>query len=63
MQQAKLIEVNANISIQAAKLSYELKIPMADSIIYFTAKKNNATLWIQDSDFKGLEGVNYFGKK
>jgi predicted nucleic acid-binding protein len=63
MQQAKIIEVTANISIQAAKLSYQLKIPMADSIIYFTALYNNAILWTQDSDFKGLDGVNYFGKK
>jgi predicted nuclease of predicted toxin-antitoxin system len=36
---------------------------MAESIIYFKAKKNSAILWTQDSDFKGLEGVNYFGKK
>jgi toxin FitB len=63
MQQAKVIEVTANISIQAAKLSHDLKIPMADSIIYATAIRNNAILWTQDSDFRGLEGVNYFGKK
>ena len=62
MQQAKVIEVTASISIHAARLSHQLKIPMADSIVYFTALNNNAILWTQDSDLRGLDGVNYFGK-
>ena len=45
MQQAKVIEVNSSIAIQAAKLSFEQKIPMADSLIYITAKQNNAIVW------------------
>jgi predicted nucleic acid-binding protein len=36
---------------------------MADSIIYATAKKYNATLWTQDSDFKDLKNVRYIEKK
>jgi len=35
---------------------------MADSIIYATAKEYNATIWTQDKDFKGLDGVKYFKK-
>lgn len=62
MQQAKIIEVNSIIAIQAAQLSYEKKIPMADSIIYTTAKLNNAIVWTQDVDFKNLENVKYFKK-
>jgi len=62
MQQAKVIDVNQQIAIQAAKLSCELKIPMADSIIYTTAIANNATLWTQDADFINLKGVKYFKK-
>jgi predicted nucleic acid-binding protein len=63
MQQGKVFEVSTEISIQAAKLSFELKIPMADSIIYVTAQKNNALLWTMDSDFKELKDVNFFNKK
>ena len=63
MQQAKVIEVTADISIQAAKLSHQYQLPLADSIIYFTARNNNALLWTQDYDFKDLEGVNYFTKR
>lgn len=62
MQQAKVIDVNQQIAIQAAKLSCELKIPMADSIIYTTAIANNATLWTQDADFINLKGVKYYKK-
>lgn len=32
---------------------------MADSIILETAIENNAIVWTQDADFKGLEKVRY----
>jgi len=63
MKQSKVIDVTSSIAIQAAKLSYEENIPMADSIIYITAKENDAILWTQDADLKSLEGVKYFSKK
>ena len=62
MQQAKIINVNSSIAIQAAKLSYEQKIPMADSLIYITAKQNDGIVWTQDPDFKDLDDVKYFKK-
>ena len=36
---------------------------MADSIILATAHAYNATLWTQDSDFQGIEGVQYIEKR
>ena len=36
---------------------------MADSIVYATARAHEATLWTQDDDFDGLEGVKYIAKK
>ena len=62
MQQAKVAEITSSIAIMAAKLSYELKLPMADSLIYSTAKTHDATVWTQDADFKDLEKVKYFKK-
>ena len=35
---------------------------LADSIILATARKFGATVWTQDSDFEGLEGVRYAAK-
>jgi predicted nucleic acid-binding protein len=62
MQQAKVIEVTSSIAMQAAKFSHIFKIPLADSIIYITARDNNAVVWTQDADFKDMEGVKYFEK-
>lgn len=62
MVQGKVIDVTQSIAVQAAKFSYEKKMPMADSLIYITAKNNNATIWTQDADFKDLDGVKYFKK-
>ena len=59
MQQAKVIDVTPSIAIQAAKFSHEFRIPMADSIIYTTARMNDSIVWTQDVDFKDLEGVKY----
>ena len=60
MQQAKVQEVTSSIAMQAAKFSHIFKIPLADSIIYITAVENNAVVWTQDADFKGMAGVEYF---
>ncbi|MCL5071127.1 MAG: type II toxin-antitoxin system VapC family toxin [Actinobacteria bacterium] len=62
MQQPNVIDVTESISILAAKFSIDLKIPMADSIIYATSKMYDAIIWTQDSDFKNLESVKYFKK-
>ena len=62
MQQGEVIELDATIAINAAKLSVSLKIPMADSIILETARASRAIVWTQDADFKDLDGVQYIEK-
>lgn len=59
MSRGLIIPLDMEISLNAAELSIELKLPMADSIILATARAHNAVLWTQDSDFRGLEGVEY----
>jgi len=39
------------------------QLPLADSIIFATAKKYAAVLWTQDNEFEGLENVRYISKK
>ena len=63
MKQGLVVDLNPMIAISAAKVSVELKLPMADSIILATARTHNATLWTQDSDFKNIEGVRYIEKR
>ena len=63
MQEGKLIDLTSTIALHAAKLSLELKIPMADSVMLATAREYAAVLWTQDSDFEGIEGVRFIAKK
>ena len=59
MMQGQVIELDAKLSIYAAKLSAELKIPMADSIMLATARTYQAVLWTQDADFANIPDVQY----
>jgi predicted nucleic acid-binding protein len=62
MQQGKVIELSSSIALLAAKLSLDMKTPMADSIILATAQIHAAELWTQDNDFEGISGVRDFSK-
>jgi predicted nucleic acid-binding protein len=62
MKQGSTINLSDDLALQAAKISLEYKIPMADSIILATARAHEAVLWTQDQDFKDMENVNYFPK-
>ncbi len=63
LQHGKIVDLDTEISMNAAKLSHDKNLPMADSIIYTISEKYSATLWTQDADFEGLPGVKYFPKK
>ena len=62
MRQAKVVDLTYEIALQAAKISLEFKIPMADSIILTTARMHKATILTMDEDFKDLPAVKYFRK-
>ncbi len=62
MQAGQVVAVDGTLAIEAARISAEMKLPMADSLILATARAHNATLWTQDADFEGLEGVQYMKK-
>ena len=59
---ARVESLDAVLASDAAVLSVEHQLPMADSIIYATARRFGAELWTQDADFDGLPGVRYFPK-
>jgi predicted nucleic acid-binding protein len=62
MKLGKIVEVDESLALSAAKLSADLKLPMADSLILATARSFQATLWTQDEHFKSLDGVRYIEK-
>lgn len=63
MQHGEVVDLDTTLALSAAKLSAERKLPMADSIMLATAIRYDATLWTQDSDFVGMEGVKYIEKQ
>lgn len=63
MEQGKIVPLDAPLAIDAAQYGIDLKLPLADSIIYATAQKFDAVLWTQDADFKSLDDVKYLANK
>jgi toxin FitB len=63
MYSGQVIDLDAGLAMAAAKFSVEMKLPMADSIIFATARAYHAILWTQDEHFNGLEMVKYIEKK
>lgn len=59
MQQGIVVELISPIALSAAKISVEMKLPMADSVVLATARACDAVLWTQDTDFEGMTGVRY----
>lgn len=62
MRQSLLVPLDSTLALDAAECGIKLKLPLADSIIYSTARSLDATLWTLDSDFEGLAGVKYFSR-
>jgi predicted nucleic acid-binding protein len=63
MQQGQVVDLDARLALGAARISYDLKLPMADSVILGTARAHEATIWTQDADFATIAGVKYAAKR
>ena len=60
MKRGQVISLDESLAVEAAECGLQYKLPLADSIIYATARKFDAVLWTQDADFRDLPGVQYF---
>ena len=63
MQQGAVVALDETLALAAAKFGVEQKLPLADSVIYATAREAGAVLWTQDEHFDGLPGVEYHPKR
>ena len=59
MRGGVVVDLDDRLALEAAELSVETRLSLADSILLATARSHGADFWTQDSDFKGLEGVRY----
>jgi predicted nucleic acid-binding protein len=63
MQQGRVVDLDAAVALDAAAASLRYKLPLADSVVYVTARRGRALLWTLDSDFDGLPGVRYYARR
>lgn len=63
IKQGKVVDLDADLAILAARIGKDHRLALADSLIYATARKFGCTLWTQDRHFEGLEAVKYFPKQ
>jgi predicted nucleic acid-binding protein len=59
VRRGRFVPMDDDIAWLAAELGIEHRLPLADSIIYATARAHDAVVWTQDRDFEGLPGVEY----
>ena len=60
MMQGSVVDLDARLGVDAARLGILHSLPMADSIILATARLTSALVWTQDAHFRGLQGVRFF---
>ena len=62
MMQGRVVDVDTDLALSAARLSVAFRLPMADSVMLSAAQMHRATLWTQDADLEGIPGVEYIAK-
>ncbi len=63
MEQGRIVDLDRATALEAARISIEHRVAMADSIMLAIALRHRATLWTQDADFEGLPSIQYYAKK
>lgn len=63
MRQGRVVDLDTDTALAAAKIGTELGLPLADSVIVATARVYRAVVWTQDAHFEGLDGVRYKAKR
>lgn len=62
MQKTRLVPLSDSLALAAADVSLEFRLAMADSIVYATARAEEAELVTSDGDLRGLPGVTFLPK-
>jgi toxin FitB len=57
LRRARIVPVDESLALEAADISLRLGLAMADSLVYATAQRHDATLVTGDADFEGLSGT------
>lgn len=63
MQQGETVDLDGALALSAARFGIDHKLPLADSIVYATARAVGGVVWTQDEDFDGLPDVQDIAKR
>ncbi len=63
MRQGRVVDLDETTALDAARLSLEIQLPMADGLILATARQFRAIVWTQDAHFAAIQGVRYISAK
>ena len=56
---SQVVSLNEELALEAADLSLQYGLAMADAVVYATARHYEALLVTSDADFAELPGVKY----
>ena len=59
MLQGEVVELSSALAIEAARVSVQTGLAMADAIILTTAYSADAVLWTQDAHFEHFDRVEF----
>lgn len=63
IERTLVVPLDGSLALYAADLALEHRLALADSVVYATARLNEASLVTSDAHFKGLAGVDYVRKR
>lgn len=63
MQQGTVVDLDPAMALSVARLGLAHRLPLADSIVYATARRLGGVVQTQDDDFDGLPDVRFVPKR
>jgi predicted nucleic acid-binding protein len=63
MHKTRMVPLSDSLALAAADVSLEFRLAMADSIVYATARAEDAELVTSDADLRNLPGVTFLPKR
>ena len=63
MRLGRVLDLTDRRAVAASKIARQHRLALADAAMYSMAREFDATLWTQDVDYQGLEGVRYCAKQ
>jgi hypothetical protein len=58
MREGQVIDISEELTLNGARLSLDLRLPMANALILACVRAHKAVLWTQDNHFENYQGIS-----